>query len=53
MGVAGADLEIILALLGSQDFDPQPTAKRDRIFSALTPLIIRFYCIFKLQFPKK
>ena len=52
-GESPTDLEIFLALLGSQDFDPQPTAKRDRIFSALTPLIIRFYCIFKLQFPKK
>ena len=52
LGMGWSDQEIILALLGSQDFDPQRTAKRDRVFSALTPLMIRFYCIVKLQFPK-
>ena len=50
---ASADLEIILALLGSWDFDLEPTAKRGELFEAPTPLIIQFYCIFKLQFSQK
>ena len=41
-----ADLQIILALLGSLEFDLKPTAKRGNPFITMAPLIITFYCMF-------
>ena len=51
--LTAADLQIILALLGSLDFDLKPTVKHGNSFIVPTPLMITFFSMFKLNFFQK